>query len=184
MGRKSIPSTTDVARVRRYFGLGQRELGRYLGVSAAMVGHLEAGRRLLSGPVLRRLSVLATQVPAGPVRLPPPVPVPAVMPAPVPLEARLDWCRWQAGLLRPRLRRLEGRLTYAHRWQQALATLLVAVTESTHQSSEDQPAADWLRQQVQESDTEAAAEWHLLRARLAALEAEAAALAALLPPAP
>ncbi|MFD2785480.1 helix-turn-helix domain-containing protein [Hymenobacter rubripertinctus] len=183
MARHSIASTTDVARVRHYFGLGQRELGQYLGVSAAMVGHLEAGRKLLSGRVLRRLAVLATQVPAAPAPAPP-LPPPAAPPAPGPLAARLDWCRWQAGLLRPRLARLQTRATYAHRWQQALPALLAAAAAVAPLVQEPPAPADWLRQQAQPPDAEFAADWHLLHARLAALEAEAAALAALLPPAP
>ena len=183
MGRKSIPSTTDVARVRHYFGLDQRTLGQYLGVGAAMVGHLEAGRRLLSGPVLLRLGQLAAQVPASTAQ-PEPKPEaagapPAAAPAPGLLAARLDWCQWQLGLLRPRLARLREQARYARRWQQALPALHAAEAAPPLPGRAPLPPG-WLARQAAEPTAEAAAEWHLLRARQAGLQAEADALHTLL----
>lgn len=183
MARKSIPSTTDVARVRHYFGLDQRTMGQYLGVSAAMVGHLEAGRRLLSGPVLRRLGVLATQVPAGAAAPPEAAPVPdaapATVPTPGPLAARLDWCQWQLGLLKPRLARLAEQARYAQRWQQALPALQAAEAAPPLPGRSPLPP-DWLPRQAAAPDAETAAEWHLLHARQVGLAAEATALSTLL----
>ena len=176
MPRKSIPSTSLVQAVRRHFGLHQFELAAYLGVGRAMVGHLEAGRRPLPTPVLLRLAPLASLLPpaetiaeaAKPELLPP---------AAAPLAARLDQCQHEAAHLRRTLSRMSQQLEHARRWQQALPALLAAA---------DERARPWLlRRQEQATadlDAEASAGYHLLRLRAEALEAEAAALAALLPP--
>ena len=83
MPRRAIPSTTLARAVRDYFGLQQHELGRLLGVSAAMIGHLEAGRKSMSPALLLRLLPLARQLPPAGTRpvvaaaLPPTAPPPA-----------------------------------------------------------------------------------------------------------
>ncbi|MBD2716793.1 hypothetical protein KBK19_17240 [Microvirga sp. STR05] len=45
MARKALPSSSLTAAVRTHFGLTQEELGRFVGVSGAVVAHVEAGRR-------------------------------------------------------------------------------------------------------------------------------------------
>ncbi|MBD2716985.1 helix-turn-helix transcriptional regulator [Microvirga sp. STR05] len=195
MPRQSIPSTTLLAQVRKYFGLEQRELAGLLGVTAAQVGHIEAGRRTLTSKVLLRLNPLAAL-------LPPEAPAPlsetelaatVAPPAAGPLEARLDYCRHHAGRLRRQLRTYTTRANYAHRWQQALPTLLAAIPEADFTNLP--PASDlealhaWnaarttrarLHQLATELTPAETAEWHLLRLRAEALETEAAALAELL----
>ena len=193
MPRKSIPSTTLVQAVRRYFGLHQRELAQLLGVSEAMIGHLEAGRKALPGAVLLRLSPLAVLLPATE-RARPATPVPEepppAAPAPGPLEARLDLCRHQASKLRRELRKLAAAQAQARRWQQVLPGLLAGLPTPgpAPEPAEAARARRWLLSRQQQAqallhDADLAARYHLLRARAQALEAEAATLAALLEPA-
>ena len=187
--RKSIPSTTLLAAVRHYFALQQQQLAAYLGVSPELVKHIEAGRRAMSSALLLGLNPLAQVVPDHPTPdarefndVPPAAPEPSL------LEARLDECRHKAGQLRRKMRPLARRTRFAKRWQQVLPGLLAATPAQAE--APDTPAARgrrWLlaRQADAAADLDAvsAAEWHLLRVRADALEAEAAALAALLPPA-
>lgn len=53
MPRRAKLSNTPSAQVRRYFGLDQATLAAYVGVG--MAGHIEAGRKVGSSPMLRRL---------------------------------------------------------------------------------------------------------------------------------
>lgn len=173
MPRKSIPSTTVVQAVRRHFGLHQFELADYLGLTRALVGHLEAGRRNLSAVVLQRLATLAGHLPEA---TPPADPAAHLAPpAAAPLAARLDYCQHHAARLRRELKALETQLEYARRWQQALPALLAGA---------DERARPWLlRRQAQaiaDLDGETAARYHLLRLRTEALETEAIALSKLL----
>ncbi len=57
MPRRAKLSNTPSAQVRRYFGLDQATLAAYVGVGVGvgMVGHIEAGRKVGSSPMLRRL---------------------------------------------------------------------------------------------------------------------------------
>lgn len=73
------PATTPEARIRAYYALSQAQLGRYLGVSAAFVGHLEAGRKALPVALTARLLHLAQGLPARWPGLPAPGP-PAALP--------------------------------------------------------------------------------------------------------
>ena len=78
MSYPANPATTPEAAIRTWYGLSQQQLARYLGVSAAFVGHLEAGRKALPLALAARLRPLAQGVPA-PVALPhrlPPLPPP------------------------------------------------------------------------------------------------------------
>ncbi|MBX0289972.1 helix-turn-helix domain-containing protein [Hymenobacter sp. HSC-4F20] len=194
MPRPSTPSTTLPARIRKYFGLEQQELAAFLGISRQLLAHIEAGRRTLTGPVLRRLTPLAALLPpeaapvapeAEPVGEPPPAP-----PAPGPLEARHDTCRHQAGKLCQELRALEGALALARRWEQALPELLAAAPPpdgAALASPPDKATRQWLLRRQQQSqallhDADLAARYQLLRLRVAALEAEAAGLEELLGP--
>lgn len=167
MPRKSIPSATLVQAVRRYFGMQQSELAAYLGVTAAFVGHVEAGRKVLSGRVLLRLNPLAVHLPPeAEMTAPPATALPPAAPAPEPSE--LDWrrrqCLHRAAGLRRELASLLQRITYAERW----AALPV------------QPGATPLRATPLTSAD--VARYHLLRLQAEAFEMEAAALAALLAP--
>jgi len=181
-----------MAEVRRYFGLHQRELAQYLGVSPELVKHIEAGRRPFTSRVLLRLNPLALHLPATPE---PEYLAPAIEPltaAPdvAPLEARLDECLHYATRLRRELRQLAAPTRHAQRWQRVLPALLSAAPGAG-------PLADvayeahtrrWLlvRQEraAEDLDGAVAARYHLLRLRAEALEIEAAALVKLLPQVP
>ena len=76
---------------------------------------------------------------------------------------------------------IEARATVAARWAQALPALLQAAAETVPApDNPERPAwlADWLTRQARPLPTTAATRAHLLRARLAGLAAEAAALEA------
>jgi transcriptional regulator with XRE-family HTH domain len=189
MPRAARLSTSPLAAVRRYFGLHQFELAAYLGRSPELAKHQEAGRRRLGAATAQRLLPLLQALPAPPEPAPAPTatsaPLPAApaaglaLPAAAPLLARLDYCQHHARRLRRELSKLETTLEYARRWQAALPALLA--------QAPDERARQWLlRRQEQAAadlDAEASAAYHLLRLRAEALETEAAALAALLPPA-
>jgi transcriptional regulator with XRE-family HTH domain len=182
MPRRSIPSSTLVAAVRRHFGLEQQELAAYLGVSRVLLANIEAGRRALTSQLLLRLAPLAALVPDAPAAnestLPPTGPA-----APAPLLARLDYCLQHARLLRRELRGLAQQLARARRWQQVLPGLLAAAPVP-----DEGPARQWLLARHATTapglDADDTARYHLLRLRAEALETEAAALAALLAPQP
>ncbi len=59
----SLPSDTLEAAIRFHFGLTQAELGRYLGISAGLVAHFEAGRRRAMPSAEQRLTWLAQLLP-------------------------------------------------------------------------------------------------------------------------
>lgn len=176
MPRRAKPSTTQLAQVRRYFGLDQATLAAYLGVGAGMVGHLEAGRKPTSLAAAQRLLPLlqALAAPGSPIENAAPA-AHLAPPAAAPLMARLAYCQHHARKLRRELSALTQTLEYARRWQQALPTLLTQA---------DERARPWLRRRQEQAaadlDADTAARYHLLRLRLAALETEAAALAGLL----
>ncbi|RYU78213.1 helix-turn-helix domain-containing protein [Hymenobacter persicinus] len=190
MPRKSIPSTTLLAQVRKYFGLEQQELAAYLGITGAHVGHLEAGRRAITSRVLLRLHPLAARLPPdAPARPAPPAPEvpPPGLPAADLLEARLDTCCHQAAKLRRELRKLAMIQAGARRWLEVLPGLLAApaLPEVLTTPGEATRTRQWLLSRQEQAhatlhDPADAARYHLLRLRAEALEAEAAGLAALL----
>ncbi|UYZ63950.1 helix-turn-helix transcriptional regulator [Hymenobacter weizhouensis] len=185
MPRKSIPSTTLLAQVRKYFGLEQQELGTYLGISRQYVADIEAGRRTLTSKVLLRLAPLAAQLPPeAPARLAAPAPEepPHGAPAPGPLEARLNTCRHQAAKLRRELRQLAAGQAQARRWQQVLPVLLAQAEAAAPTDTHAARAHQWLRSRQEQAsaalhDADLAARYYLLQARATALETEAATLA-------
>ncbi|MBO2012698.1 helix-turn-helix domain-containing protein [Hymenobacter negativus] len=63
MPRRSLYSNAPDVDLRAHFGLTQAELGRFLGVTAAQVGHVEAGRNAWSVVALRRLRLLEWLMP-------------------------------------------------------------------------------------------------------------------------
>ena len=190
MPRKSIPSNTLLAQVRKYLGLEQQELGDYLGISRQLIANIEAGRRSLTGPLLLRLNPLAALLPTkGPARpaTPEPEHAPPAALAPGPLEARLDYCRHHAEKLRRELLKLAATQAAARRWQAVLPALLAAPApaEGLVPPAEAARARQWLLARQQQAhatlhDPDEAARYHLLRLRIEALETEAAGLAALL----
>lgn len=176
MPRLAKPSTTLVAQVRRYFGLDQVTLAAYVGVGAAMIGHIEAGRKTSSSQVLLRLLPLLQALPVAPAAAAATDPAAHLAPpAAAPLAARLAYCQHHAAKLRRELKVLTQTLEYARRWQQALPALLAQA---------DERARLWLlRRQAQAAadlDGDTAARYHLLRLRAEGLEAEAAELIKLL----
>ena len=201
MPRIPLASDSTVAAIRSYFQLTQLEMAAWLGVSKAQAGHLEAGRRGLNPAGEEALAPLVAHVSAATAAPPPnilrlasaPVPAPALAPPePGPLEARLDDCRHRARQLRRQLVPLLAQAETAARWAAALPTLRAALPPDPGPAAEPDPAADWpawlnwhrhrwLDQRLTQLPPDLSARYHLLRLRAEALEAEAAALAALLP---
>ncbi|WP_400191164.1 hypothetical protein [Hymenobacter sp. B81] len=184
MAYPSQYADSSISAVRRYFGLTLEALGQYLGVDSTLLAHIEARRREPSATVLRRLLPLADQVPPAPVEAPAtPPPVPAAPPEAEPLRRRLAQCEQQAGRLRRELGQLRDELRVARRWQQALPALLAAEPlQPTPAETERLPLVRrWLQRRGEDAATTLtgtrATRFHLLTARLAALEAETAALA-------
>ena len=63
MPRRALPSNSAEAALRAHFGLTQAELGRFLGVTAAQVGHVEAGRNAWSATAAGKLRLLEWLLP-------------------------------------------------------------------------------------------------------------------------
>jgi transcriptional regulator with XRE-family HTH domain len=180
--------------VRRYFGITQAELARYLGVSEGFAGHLESGRRGLPVELGQVLDHLASPIPATPPALAaPPGPDDLAAPEAAPLEARLDYCRHHARRLRRALRPLEAQAAYAARWRAALPALRAALPPDP--GGEEPPVHTglgrwaaflgwyrwrWLEQRPTRLSPADSARYHLLRLQAEALETEAAALETLL----
>ncbi|MCB2376967.1 hypothetical protein LGH70_05205 [Hymenobacter sp. BT635] len=203
MARKSLPSNSLSAAVRRHFGLTQEELGRFLGVTGTVVAHAEAGRSTLSAPAQRRLRPLALLLPA-PDGLGPAYPTPpAAEEAPAalgpreaaPLLARLRRVRYLADKTRFELdnRRLLHQARERRTWGLTVLAGLLAPAPDTAPApailAPDpalSPEADrrWVARL--QADTQAAplplsaTQAALLALRLRLLEAEAAALTELL----
>ncbi|GAA3947619.1 helix-turn-helix transcriptional regulator [Hymenobacter algoricola] len=187
MARRAHYSSNLLAQVRRYFALHQQHLADLLGVSPGLIKHIEAGRRDISGAVLRGITPLALLVPeAGPYDATEFDDLPTAAPAPAELERRLRVCLHSAGQLRWKMRPLARRTRFAKRWQLVLPGLLAAAPAAAPEAAPVPRLRRWLlaRQADAAADLDAytSAQWHLLRVRAEALEAEAAALAALLPP--
>ena len=187
MPRRSAPSVSLVARVRAWFGLRQAELALFLGVSPALVQHLESGQRALTAGVVQALAPLLLHLPAT---LAAPEPAASLPPGTtVPESAELDFrrrvCLQQAARCRAELASLAQQAHVAQRWAQALPALLAAAPPdpATTEADAIELAAwrtGWLHRRARPLPPEAATRWHLLAARATALEAEAAVLAAAL----
>jgi DNA-binding XRE family transcriptional regulator len=193
-----------VAAVRAHFSLTQQELAAWLSVSEAQAGHLETGRRGLSGAAAEALAPLVAALPPptppanppGTQRLASIAPAPALAPPEAaPLEARLDYCQHHARRVRRQLAPLQAQAAQAARWLAALPALRAALPPDPGPTAQPDPATDWpawqvwhrrrwLDQRPTALPPDLSARYHLLRLRAEALEAEAAALAALLPPGP
>ena len=184
MARRSRASTNLLVRLRTWFGLDQAELALYLGTSPALIGSIESSRRALTADLFLALRPLVLQLPpaeaAGPA---PGAGPPPGLPAPDAGELgfRRRVCAGQVAKLTRELAALEARARVATHWAQALPALLHAAAEAHATPDPANPdrgawLADWLTRQARPLPPEAGTRWHLLRARLAALAAEMAAL--------
>lgn len=187
MPRTAPESFTLLARVRRHFGLQQRELAALLGISNALVHQIEAGRRALTREVGERLAPFLAALEAAAPELLPEAPPPGSF-DPGPLEKRRAACLHEARNLRYRLRELPTQARQATHWARARPGLLAALpppppegmAPATREEARLRYVHSWLATVPLALPPEALAEWHLLHQRALALEAEAAALAALL----
>jgi transcriptional regulator with XRE-family HTH domain len=174
---------TLVGRIRKYFGLDQAALALYLGVSPALVQHLENGRRRLTGDIFTTLQPLAAQVAAAEAAHGPAATSALTLPGstPAPDEAKLDFrrrvCQQQLARVEKELSALGQQAQTAQHWVQALPALLQAVADTPDPDPErDVWRLGWLQRQARPLLPEAATRWRLLCARRAALKAEIAAL--------
>jgi transcriptional regulator with XRE-family HTH domain len=202
MPRRALPSNAAEVALRAHFGLTQAELGRFLGVTAAQVGHVEAGRNAWSATAAGKLRMLEWLLPPadGGVGPEPPEWAAAGLPElPGSLDAgalrqRLGEVRFQAIKVRYELgqRHKRARAKARRRWGVAvLRTLLApAAGQVPPPAVVNSPAFDaeavsrWLT--MLEADVAAAptsltpTQQALLTLRLRLLAEEAAALEALL----
>lgn len=196
MARTTPASAALLARVRAHFGLDQPALALYLGISPEQVRSVEAGRRTLSAEVRLALLPLTQHLPpaaeaaaaeaAAPLH-PTETPLAPTLPPGTPppdafaLDVRRRVCLQNAGRLRAQHARLTARAAVAHRWAVALPALLAAAapppTADADALARAAWLADWLTRRARPLPPEAVTRWHRLGARVAALEAEAAALA-------
>lgn len=192
MPRSARVAATLFARMRAYYGMTLRELATCLGISETLAHHYETGRRAPSRAVSERLApFLAHMQPAATDPPLPSTPPPGPL-APGTLEARRAACLYHAGNLRWHLRQLPEQARTAARWAQALPGLRAALPpeapappptaslEARREAIRLAYVRDFLTVQATALDPEALSRWHLLHLHAEALEAEAAALAALL----
>jgi DNA-binding XRE family transcriptional regulator len=200
MPRHPASLDTVAAAVRQHFGLGQAELAQWLGMSAASAGHIETGLRSLSPAAAEALAPLVAQLPAPGAAAPvlrlasagPAAPTLALgQPDAEPLAARLDYCQHHARRLRRALAPLEAQAATAARWAAALPALRAALPPDPGPAHEPDAATAWpawltwhrhrwLAQRPTALPPDLSARYHLLRLQAEVLDAEAAALAALL----
>ncbi|TGE25657.1 XRE family transcriptional regulator [Hymenobacter aquaticus] len=184
MARRSRSSTNVLVRLRTWFGLDQEALALYLGVSPGLIRSIETGRRALTADIFLALRPLVLHLP--PPEAPAPVPAegpPPGLPAPEAEELafRRQVCAVQLAKLGRELAAIEARARVAARWAQALPALRQAAIEAHAIPDPDNPdrgswLLGWLERQARPLPAQDATRWHLLRARLAALRAEVAAL--------
>ncbi|TGE24417.1 helix-turn-helix domain-containing protein [Hymenobacter aquaticus] len=208
MSRRVRASDSFIFRLRAWFGLRQDQLALYAGVSKATIQAVESGRRTAPSKMLLALRPLLMQLPpptapptltkrAAPLAAPLPMgTLPVGAGTPLPDAEELDFrrrvCLHQAAGLRMQTEKIEEQARVIARWAQALPALLEAHPAPTAEEiAADEDAVEhhtwllgWLRRQARPLPAEEVTRWHLLQARMAALEAEAATLAARLPPAP
>jgi transcriptional regulator with XRE-family HTH domain len=183
MARPIIHRTSRLGRVAQHFGLPMAEVAGLLGISPAQASQLAAGTRSLTREVSQRLAPFLDAVEAAPEAAEPLVPAGPSDPAP--LLARRAACLHEAENLRWRCRPLAAQAQVAAHWAAARPALLAALPPPP--AAADTPEAVRLRYAharlalaCDALPPAEVAQWHLLRLRADALEAEAAALAALL----
>ena len=184
MARPITHRTSRLGRVAQHFGLPMAEVASLLGVSPVQASQLAAGTRSLTREVSQRLAPFLDAVENAPATSETPE-VPTGPFDPAPLHARRAACLHEAENLRWRCRPLAAQAQVAANWAAARSGLLAALPPPP--PAPDTPEAVRLRYvhaRLALAPTvlppaEVAA-WHLLRLRADALEAEAAALAAVL----
>jgi len=185
-----------------HFGLKAYDIAYYLGVDAGQLSRMGTGQRPLNPAAAEALAPLVAALP------PPDTPTPGALrlasaaaplapalapPEAAPLEARLDYCQHHARRARRQLAPLQAQAAAAARWAAALPALRAALLPDPGPSAQPDPATDWpawliwhrhrwLDQRPTALPPDLSARYHLLRLRAEVLEAEAAALAALLTP--
>jgi len=185
MARRSRTSTNLLVRLRAWFGLDQEALALYLGISPSLVHSIETGRRALTADIFMALGPLLLHLP--PPEAPAPAPAEEVPPPGLPapeadeLDFRRQVCAVQLAKLGRELAALEARARVAAHWAQTLPALRQAAAEAHSIPDPDNPdrgawLLGWLERQARPLPAQDATRWHLLRARLAALTAEVAAL--------
>lgn len=184
MARRSRSSTNVLVRLRVWFGLDQEALALYLGASPGLIRSIETGRRALTADIFMALRPLVLHLPSAeaPALAPAEGPPPG-LPAPEAeeLDFRRQVCAQQAAKLGRELAALEARAQVAEHWASALPALRQAAAEAHAIPDPDNPdrgtwLLGWLERQARPLPAQDATRWHLLRARLAALTAEVAAL--------
>jgi transcriptional regulator with XRE-family HTH domain len=168
------------ARIRQHFGIEQRALALYLGVSPALIKHIEAGRRRLTNALLLALEPLARYLPAAPEAAPDTVAAALALATPdvAALALRRRACQQQALRVEKELAALTQRARAAQHWSEALPALLPTPQATSADPDRAAWLTGWLGRQARPLPPEAATRWRLLRARQAALAAEIAALEA------
>ncbi len=188
MSHRALPSTTFSAALRARLGISQQELGDFLGVGEAQVGHVEAGRRGYTARAQMRLHQLAELVPAEPTPEPPAAAEPPAGLTAAEAQAaraRLRTCRYEARQLRYQQATWPGRTTTLGLRRHTAATLQAALRPLAADDPEAHRAREWLA--LLELATKRTARLvptpgaqALLALRLHLLDAEAAALEQLL----
>ena len=189
MLRRSAHSASLIARVRAWFGLRQAELALFLGVSPALVQHVESGQRALSTGVVQALAPLLPHLPATLDAFPTSLPPGTTAPQEEELDFRRRVCLQQAARCRAEMATLAQQAHAAQHWAQALPALLAAAPApaAADAAAADADALDraawrtgWLHRRARPLPAAVATRWHLLAARAAALDTEAAVLATFL----
>lgn len=184
MARPITHTASRLGRVAQYFGLTMAEVASLLGLIPVQATQLAAGRRALTREVSQRLAPFLDAVEAAPAAT-----AAADAPAgpfdPAPLLARRAACLHEAGNLRWRCRPLAAQAQVAAHWATARPALLAALPPApaapdTHEAVRLRYVHARLALAPDALPPAEVAAWHLLRLRAEALEAEAAALAALL----
>jgi transcriptional regulator with XRE-family HTH domain len=163
-------SPSLLLRLRRHFGLSQDDLAQLLGLTRGMVSMAETGRRALPSEAWLLLTPLLEALE----ETTPFVAKPLTMEELRPVQRRQQECAFQATALRRTLDRLQQQAVQTARRARAVPALRAAApgNERVRLWSDWQQAAT---QQQQAQATPAAQA--LLVGRIAALQAEAAALA-------
>lgn len=207
MARHAAASTSLVARVRNWFGLGQAQLALYLGISPPLVRDLETNRRALTPAVRTALLPLLLQLPLPdvPAALGPTLPSGTPPPEAADLDFRRRECLHRAARLLAQAQALASQAHVASRWAAALPALLPPDPAGNSTAPEpDTPAAralaaalaqaadptdpgrapdharwlrGWLAARARPLAPADATRWHRLQAQATGLLAEAAALA-------
>ncbi|GAB3863966.1 hypothetical protein GCM10028824_00880 [Hymenobacter segetis] len=192
MARPVTYSDSYLARVCRYYGLTRQQLAALLGVTPGLVSQLESGTRALTREVSGRLAPFLAPLEAEETAVPPEAAEAPPPPSPFdtrPLERRRAACLHEAHNLRWQLRALPEQAAVAARWAAALPALLAALPPPPPPADEAPATAvavrlryvhAWLATVPLALPPDVLAGWHLRHQRALALEAEAAALGALL----